>query len=59
MLEEGHLKVVRLTNAEREAFRRASMPVRDIYLERTGEIGQRIFERLQQLIGELEKNNRE
>lgn len=59
MLEEGHLKVVRLTDAEREAFRQASMPVRDLYLERTGESGQRIFERLQQLIEELDANKPE
>ncbi|WP_296930490.1 TRAP transporter substrate-binding protein DctP [uncultured Marinobacter sp.] len=59
MLEEGHLKVVRLTNAEREVFRQASMPVRDIYLEHTGDSGQRIFERVQQLIEEKEANTPE
>src|SRR6056297_52006 len=59
MLEEGQLQVVRLTDAEREAFQQASMPVRDIYLERTGEGGQRIFETLQQLIAELENNNQQ
>jgi TRAP-type C4-dicarboxylate transport system substrate-binding protein len=59
MLEEGHMKVVRLTDAEREAFRQASMPVRDIYLERTGESGQRIFKRLRQLIEELKNSNQE
>ncbi|SNC66464.1 TRAP-type C4-dicarboxylate transport system, substrate-binding protein [Marinobacter sp. es.048] len=59
MLEEGHMKVVRLTDAEREAFRQASMPVRDIYLERTKESGRRIFDRLQQLIEEMEANKPE
>lgn len=59
MLEEGHLKVVRLTDAEREAFRRASMPVRDIYLDRTGESGQRIMEKLLQLIKDLGAGNQE
>lgn len=59
MLEEGQLEVVRLTEAERDVFRHASLPVRDIYLERTGASGQRILERLQQLIDELEKNSRE
>lgn len=59
MLEEGQMQVVRLTDAEREAFQRASMPVRDIYLEHTGESGQRIFETLQQLIAELENNNQQ
>ena len=54
MLEGGHMKVVRLTDSEREAFREASMPVRDIYLERTGESGQRILGRLNQLIEQTE-----
>jgi len=59
MLEEGQLRVVRLTDAERETFRQASMPVRDIYLERTGESGQRVFETLRQLIAELENSSGE
>lgn len=59
MLEEAQLSVVRLTDAEREAFREASMPVRDIYLDRTGESGQRIMEKLLQLIGELEAGSGE
>lgn len=59
MLEEGQISVVRLTDAEREAFRKASLPVRDTYLERTGESGQRIFGRLQRLISELENSNSE
>ncbi|WP_372996337.1 TRAP transporter substrate-binding protein DctP [Marinobacter sp.] len=58
MLEEAHLSVVQLTDEEREAFRRASRPVHDLYLERTGESGQRIMENLQQLIEELETESR-
>lgn len=57
MLEEGQLSVVRLTDAERKAFREASRPVRDIYLERTGESGQKILEKLLQLIEEFEAVN--
>lgn len=59
MREEGHLKVVRLTDAEREAFRRASLPVRDIYLDRTGESGQRIMEKLLRLIKDLGAGSQE
>ena len=54
MLEDAQLSVVRLTDAEREAFRQASMPVRDIYLERTGESGQRVMTRTLELIRQLE-----
>ena len=57
MLEEGQLSVARLTDAERKAFREASRPVRDIYLERTGESGQKILEKLLQLIEEFEAVN--
>jgi TRAP-type C4-dicarboxylate transport system substrate-binding protein len=57
MLEQAQLSVVRLTDAEREVFREASMPVRDIYLERTGESGQQIMGTLLQLIKELEAKN--
>ena len=57
ILEEGQMEVVHLTDAEREAFRQASMPVRDIYLERTGESGQRIFSQLRRLIDETETDN--
>ncbi|MBU2953903.1 TRAP transporter substrate-binding protein DctP [Marinobacter sp. F3R08] len=55
MLEEGQLSVVRLTNAERDVFRQASIPVRDFYLERTGENGQRILDTLLRMITQLEQ----
>lgn len=54
MLEDGHLKVVRLTDTERAAFREASMPVRDIYRERTGDSGQHILRELLGLISDIE-----
>ena len=44
MLERGDLEVVRLTESQREAFRQASRPVQDIYLETTGERGKRLLD---------------
>ncbi|NWO07897.1 MAG: TRAP transporter substrate-binding protein DctP [Alteromonadaceae bacterium] len=44
MVERGDLEVVRLSDAEREAFRRASLPSRELYIEQTGERGQALLE---------------
>ncbi len=54
MLEDGQIKVVHLTDEERDVFRQASLPVRDIYSEQTGDRGQRILEQLLQMIQALE-----
>lgn len=54
MLEDAQMSVVRLTDDERAAFREASLPVRDIYLERTGESGQRVMTRMLEMIRQLE-----
>ncbi|MBB5322032.1 TRAP transporter substrate-binding protein DctP [Marinobacter oulmenensis] len=44
MVERGDIQVVRLSDAQREAFRGASQPARDDYLEATGKRGQKLLD---------------
>ena len=44
MVETGGIQVIRLNQEERERFREASLPVRDKYLEQTGETGRALLE---------------
>nr|BBJ04807.1 c4-dicarboxylate-binding protein [Marinobacter nauticus] len=44
MVETGGIQVIRLNQEERERFRQASLPVRDKYLEQTGETGRALLE---------------
>jgi TRAP-type C4-dicarboxylate transport system substrate-binding protein len=44
MMETGGIQIVRLNEDERERFRQTSLPVRDKYLEQTGETGQALLE---------------
>ncbi|GGC58464.1 TRAP transporter substrate-binding protein DctP [Marinobacter halophilus] len=44
MLEKADIRVIRLTEDERELFRQASLPVRNRYLEVTGAQGQALLE---------------
>lgn len=44
MVEKSGIQVVRLDDEEREHFRQASLPVRDKYLELTGESGAALLE---------------
>lgn len=50
ILDEGGTEWVELTDEEREAFRQASLGVRDIYLEQTGELGPEILETLLEMV---------
>ena len=43
MVERGDLEVVRLSDAEREAFHEASLPTRELYIEQTGERGRELL----------------
>ena len=43
MVERGDLEVVRLSDAEREVFRQASLSTRDLYIEQTGERGRELL----------------
>lgn len=44
MLERGDIQAVRLNDAQREAFREASEPVRDDYLDAAGERGRKLLD---------------
>lgn len=54
MLEEGQLAVARLSEQERAAFREASKPALEFYLQQTGERGQQILESLRNMVADLE-----
>ncbi|WP_375177887.1 TRAP transporter substrate-binding protein DctP [Marinobacter mobilis] len=54
MQEGRQLNVVRLTDAERAAFAEASQPVRQTYVDATGDRGREILKRIGQLIETLE-----
>ncbi len=54
MQEGRQLQVVRLTDAERAAFAEASQPVRQAYVDATGDRGREILKRIGQLIESLE-----
>ncbi len=56
MVERGDLEVVRLTEAQRDAFRQISLSVRDTYLEATGDKGQALLELV---LAERQPNNNE
>ena len=44
MVERGDIEVIRLSDAERQAFHEASLPTRELYIEQTGERGQALLE---------------
>lgn len=54
ILDAGGTEWVELSEAERDAFRTASLDVRDRFVERTGETGQRLLETLLERIEQLE-----
>lgn len=54
ILDQGGTGWVELSEEEREAFREASLGVRDIYLEQTGEKGEEILDTLLEMIAEAE-----
>lgn len=61
VLDVGGTEYIELSDAEREAFRRASMGVRDTFIEQTGETGREILDtllaRIRQAEAELEEQN--
>ena len=59
MLESEQLKVVELTEEERAAFAEASQPVRQNYINATGERGTEILKRIRQLVETLENQTPE
>ncbi|MEE4304991.1 MAG: TRAP transporter substrate-binding protein DctP [Wenzhouxiangella sp.] len=54
ILDEGGTEFVELTEDERQAFREASMGVRDTYIEQTGETGEEILSTLLERIEQAE-----
>jgi TRAP-type C4-dicarboxylate transport system substrate-binding protein len=54
ILDAGGTEFVELTEEERAAFREASMPVRETYLEQTGETGREILDTLTSEIEQAE-----
>jgi TRAP-type C4-dicarboxylate transport system substrate-binding protein len=54
ILDAGGTEFVELTEEEREAFREASMPVRQTYIEQTGETGREILDTLLERIEQAE-----
>ncbi|HMA98628.1 MAG TPA: TRAP transporter substrate-binding protein DctP [Wenzhouxiangella sp.] len=54
ILDAGGTELVELTEAEREAFREASLGVREVYLEQSGDAGQDILDTLLSLVQEYE-----
>jgi TRAP-type C4-dicarboxylate transport system substrate-binding protein len=51
ILEQGGIRVVRLTEDERAAFRDASLPARQRFIELTGEKGQALIQRATSIAG--------
>lgn len=56
ILDEGGTEWVELTDEEREAFREASMGVRDIYIEQAGETGKEILDTILERIKQAESS---
>ncbi|AOY86985.1 C4-dicarboxylate ABC transporter [Marinobacter salinus] len=54
MLEEGELRVVSLSEEERETFRQASLAVRHSFIKNTGPKGKDILDRLLSMVDALE-----
>ncbi|RBP72527.1 TRAP transporter substrate-binding protein DctP [Marinobacter nauticus] len=52
ILEQGGIRVVRLTEDERAAFRDASLPARQRFIELTGEKGQALIQRATSIAGD-------
>lgn len=52
----GGTEVVYLDDAERSAFREASMEVRDLYIEQAGESGEKLLNTITSIVAELEKH---
>ncbi|PAV25912.1 tripartite ATP-independent transporter DctP family solute receptor [Tamilnaduibacter salinus] len=52
--DAGGTEVITLTNDEREAFRQASMGVRQTYVEQAGETGQKLLDTVTSMVEELE-----
>ncbi len=52
ILEQGGIRVVRLTEAERAAFRDASLPARQRFIELTGEKGQALIQQATSIAGD-------
>lgn len=52
--QDGGTQVVELTDEQREAFRKASMDVRQVYLEQAGENGKKLLEAITSKVAELE-----
>jgi TRAP-type C4-dicarboxylate transport system substrate-binding protein len=55
ILEAGGTEFVELTEEERQSFREASRPVRETYLEQTGETGEEILNTLLERIDQTEE----
>ncbi|QCF26683.1 TRAP transporter substrate-binding protein DctP [Hydrocarboniclastica marina] len=51
--DAGGTEVITLTNEERQAFREASQPVREMYLENAGERGQKLLDYVTTQVEEL------
>jgi len=54
ILDEGGTEWIELTDEERDAFRQASLGVREIYVEQAGERGQEILDTLLDLVDQLQ-----
>jgi len=53
--EVSDIKIIEFTDEEREAFRKASMSARDVYVERVGEKGKEILDLLVKDVEQAEK----
>jgi len=54
IMDAGGTEVVELTDEQREAFRQASMEVRELYLEQAGERGEQLLNTITSKVRELE-----
>ncbi|TBW54316.1 DctP family TRAP transporter solute-binding subunit [Marinobacter halodurans] len=52
--ENSDIKIITLTDEQREAFRKASMPVRDIYIKEAGDRGKKVLDTITSMVKEKE-----
>ena len=52
--ENSDINIIELTDEERDAFRKASMGVRDIYLEAAGDRGKEVLDTITSMVKEEE-----
>ena len=54
--DNSDIQIIELTSEERDAFRELSMPVRETFVDMVGERGERLLERLLELVEEHEES---